>query len=395
VSVLTSSPFPTPTSRWQRGRRALLACGVVLTTLGIGVTAAAASGGPNSIAAFGDAAHQNSIGSASRAPIVGVTATPTGRGYWLVARDGGVFGFGDARYHGSAADLPLISPIVGIAATPSGGGYWLVASDGGVFSFGDAVYRGSPVAVTLSKPIVAVTATRTGRGYWLVAGDGGVFSFGDAVYRGSAGAVAHSGPITGMATSHSGKGYWLVSSDGGVFSFGDAAYRGGLAGHRLVAPVVGITATAAGHGYWMATADGGVFAFGDARYHGSLGAAAPGAPVVGLQATPTGAGYWLVTGRPAPPAPSTIDLGSFSLTCYSLPGATSSGLPVSEQTVAVDPGLIPLGTRLLIPGLGQTSARIAADTGTAIRGKRIDVWMASYAACLRFGRHDMQVLRLV
>jgi hypothetical protein len=37
----------------------------------------------------------------------------------------------------------LNKPIVGMAATPSGNGYWLVASDGGIFSFGDAVFRGS------------------------------------------------------------------------------------------------------------------------------------------------------------------------------------------------------------------------------------------------------------
>ena len=35
------------------------------------------------------------------APIVGIAATPTGRGYWLVAADGGVFGFGDAEFLGN------------------------------------------------------------------------------------------------------------------------------------------------------------------------------------------------------------------------------------------------------------------------------------------------------
>jgi hypothetical protein len=34
-------------------------------------------------------------------------------------------------------------PIVGMAATPTGKGYWLVASDGGIFTFGDAVFFGS------------------------------------------------------------------------------------------------------------------------------------------------------------------------------------------------------------------------------------------------------------
>ena len=62
------------------------------------------------------------------------------RGYYLVASDGGVFTFGDARFYGSLGGQHLNRPIVGMAVTPDGGGYWLVASDGGVFSFGD---RGS------------------------------------------------------------------------------------------------------------------------------------------------------------------------------------------------------------------------------------------------------------
>ena len=71
-----------------------------------------------------------------------MAATPDGGGYWLVASDGGVFSFGDARFAGSTGAMTLNKPIVGMAATPDGGGYWLVASDGGVFSFGDARFCG-------------------------------------------------------------------------------------------------------------------------------------------------------------------------------------------------------------------------------------------------------------
>ncbi len=39
-------------------------------------------------------------------PIVGMAATPDGRGYWMVASDGGVFGFGDAPFFGSTGDRP-------------------------------------------------------------------------------------------------------------------------------------------------------------------------------------------------------------------------------------------------------------------------------------------------
>ena len=60
-----------------------------------------------------------------------------------MASDGGVFTFGDANFYGSTGNIHLNKPIVGMAATPSGHGYWLVASDGGVFSFGDAAFHGS------------------------------------------------------------------------------------------------------------------------------------------------------------------------------------------------------------------------------------------------------------
>ena len=45
--------------------------------------------------------------------------TADGQGYWLVARDGGVFSFGDAGFYGSAGGLHLNSPIVGLAAIQS------------------------------------------------------------------------------------------------------------------------------------------------------------------------------------------------------------------------------------------------------------------------------------
>src|ERR687888_417845 len=67
-------------------------------------------------------------------------------GYWLVASDGGIFSFGDARFFGSTGNLRLNRPIVAMAATPSGQGYWLAASEGGIFSFGDAGFFGSQPA---------------------------------------------------------------------------------------------------------------------------------------------------------------------------------------------------------------------------------------------------------
>ncbi|MHB1964186.1 MAG: hypothetical protein ACYCVC_17980 [Acidimicrobiales bacterium] len=121
------------------------------------------------------------------APVAGMATTPDGRGYWLVAANGGVFAFGDAPFEGSMGGRPLGAPVVGMATTPDGRGYWLVAADGGVFAFGDAPFEGSMGGRPLGAPVVGMATTPDGRGYWLVAANGGVFAFGDAPFFGSGG----------------------------------------------------------------------------------------------------------------------------------------------------------------------------------------------------------------
>ena len=241
---------------------------------------------------FGDAADLGSLrGQRLAQPIVGMAATRTGRGYWLVARDGGVFSYGDARFLGSTGNIRLNQPVVGMTPTPSGNGYWFVASDGGIFSYGDARFFGSTGAIRLAQPIVGMASTPTGRGYWLVARDGGIFAFGDARFHGSTGGRRLAQPIVGMTSSATGNGYWLAGGDGAVFAFGDARSFGSAAG-RASAPVTSLARTATGAGYWLATANGAVHAFGDAPAYGPASA---GQRVVGMAATPSGRGYWLVT----------------------------------------------------------------------------------------------------
>nr|HMS24541.1 hypothetical protein [Acidimicrobiia bacterium] len=59
---------------------------------------------------------------------------------------------------GDGGALRLNQSIVGMAATASGNGYWLVAADGGIFSFGDAQYYGSMGGHRLNRPIVGMAA---------------------------------------------------------------------------------------------------------------------------------------------------------------------------------------------------------------------------------------------
>jgi hypothetical protein len=224
------------------------------------------TGGLFGVDVFGDMS-----GSQLNQPIVGMATTSLDGGYWLVARDGGVFSFGDAAFYGSTGNLRLNMPVLGMAATPDGKGYWFVASDGGVFSYGDADFFGSTGGMHLNQPIVGMAATPDGRGYWLVARDGGIFSYGDARFYGSTGAMHLNQPIVGMAASPDGNGYWLVAADGGIFSFGDAGFHGSTGGTSLNSPIVGMASSEDGAGYWLTASDGGVFSFGDAQFFGGLG----------------------------------------------------------------------------------------------------------------------------
>ena len=142
------------------------------------------------------------------AAVVGIATTPSGSG-WLAYDNGAASPFGGTPSLEGAPGR-LNRPVVGTTSTPDGGGYWLVASDGGVFSFGDARFHGSTGSLRLAKPVVGMAATPDGAGYWLVGSDGGVFSFGDARFHGSAAALG--AVVVGMAPSPG--GYTLASTRG-------------------------------------------------------------------------------------------------------------------------------------------------------------------------------------
>lgn len=95
------------------------------------------------------------------------------------------------------------------------------------------------------------------------------------------------------------------------------------------------------------------------------------------------------TTRPTPPTPPAAGGRTLtvSATCYDLSGTTATGMPVGWGIVAVDPGLIPLGTKLYIPGYGKG---VAADVGGGIKGAIIDLWMPP-AQCGAWGRRTVTI----
>jgi hypothetical protein len=250
-----------------------------------------------------------------------MAALPGGGGYYLATASGSVYNFGSAPNHGStytygitglSGPKPLNAPIVAMATTPHGRGYWLVAADGGVFNFGTAGFYGSTYTYgitglsgkrPLNAPIVGMVPTPDGKGYWLVAKDGGVFDFGDAKFYGSTysyGITGLSGrrplaaPIVGAAATPSGGGYYLVAADGGVFDFGNAHFDGsaysigytGLHGpNPLPAPVAGIAPNPDGTGYWAVTQNGTVLSFGGAPSMSNVSTTGGSVPQTGLLTT--------------------------------------------------------------------------------------------------------------
>lgn len=140
---------------------------------------------------------------------------------------------------------------------------------------------------------------------------------------------------------------------------------------------------------------GGEFAF-DSRTH-LLGAETSSQQPSALATPPTTAAPPAHLAAPAPPTTTGTAavvsatgryLGMFVVTCYDLGGHTATGATPTTATVAVDPRVIPLGTRINIAGVGE---RIAQDTGGAIRGNRLDIWEPTYSQCAAWGVRDRQV----
>ena len=98
----------------------------------------------------------------------------------------------------------------------------------------------------------------------------------------------------------------------------------------------------------------------------------------------------VVSARPA--APAAIAPGgrtmTVSATGYSIHGHTATGAPTGWGVVAVDPGVIPLGSQMTIPGYGSG---VAADTGSAVRGATIDLWFPTVAEALAWGRRTVTI----
>jgi 3D (Asp-Asp-Asp) domain-containing protein len=93
------------------------------------------------------------------------------------------------------------------------------------------------------------------------------------------------------------------------------------------------------------------------------------------------------------PAPTRL---TFDATAYSIEGTTADGTRAREGIVAADPRVLPLGSHIRVAGAGgYDGVYVVEDTGRAIKGHEIDLYLRNDAEAKRFGRKrvHVQVLR--
>ena len=79
----------------------------------------------------------------------------------------------------------------------------------------------------------------------------------------------------------------------------------------------------------------------------------------------------------------TVDAYSY---CYT--SRTATGTYPSYGTIAVDPRVIPLGSKIYVPGYGWGTAQ---DTGGAIKGNKIDIWFPTQRQCYSWGIRTVKI----
>ncbi|MCA1615070.1 MAG: 3D domain-containing protein [Acidobacteria bacterium] len=110
------------------------------------------------------------------------------------------------------------------------------------------------------------------------------------------------------------------------------------------------------------------------------GAAAPEAPKAAVDKS-----------EPEAEAEASTPAVTFTATAYSLRGRTASGAGVRRGIIAADRRVLPIGTRVRLEAGPYSGEYLVADTGGAIRGRRIDIWMPHTGEAMRFGRRPVKL----
>ncbi|MGG0335392.1 LysM peptidoglycan-binding domain-containing protein [Priestia aryabhattai] len=127
--------------------------------------------------------------------------------------------------------------------------------------------------------------------------------------------------------------------------------------------------------------------------------AKPSTPATTAPSTPSTSAPSTSTPAPAPAQESksvskeiTVEATAYTAYCAGCSGITATGIDLrsnpNRKVIAVDPRVIPLGSRVYVEGYGEA---IAGDTGGAIKGTRVDLFMASQSSALNWGRKTVKL----
>lgn len=127
--------------------------------------------------------------------------------------------------------------------------------------------------------------------------------------------------------------------------------------------------------------------------------AKPSTPSPDAPSTPSTSAQSTSTPAPAPVQESksvskeiTVEATAYTAYCAGCSGITATGIDLrsnpNRKVIAVDPRVIPLGSRVYVEGYGEA---IAGDTGGAIKGTRVDLFMASQSSALNWGRKTVKL----
>jgi 3D (Asp-Asp-Asp) domain-containing protein len=84
----------------------------------------------------------------------------------------------------------------------------------------------------------------------------------------------------------------------------------------------------------------------------------------------------------------------YTATAYALQGRTASGIKVRRGIVAADPRLHRLGSYIHVQAGSYSGKYLVADTGSKVRGRKIDIWVVNRQEAVRFGRRKVLVSKV-
>lgn len=93
-------------------------------------------------------------------------------------------------------------------------------------------------------------------------------------------------------------------------------------------------------------------------------------------------------------APAAVALTAplvYEATAYSRKGRGASGMGVRAGTIAADPRVLPFGSRVRLDAGQYSGEYVVTDSGSAIKGRKIDVWIPSFHEACRFGRRNVKL----